>query len=67
MIARDFAAGGVVRNQVKDLRHALGAAAECGLELPVTGLVAQLFQALEGRAGGAELDHSALILELGGK
>ncbi|NIP94228.1 MAG: NAD(P)-dependent oxidoreductase [Akkermansiaceae bacterium] len=64
IIERDFEPGGPVRNQIKDLDNALAAAAECGVDLPVTSLVQELFRGLAGREGGTELDHSALILEL---
>lgn len=67
MIERDFVPGGPVRNQVKDLHHALEAATEQGLELPIAGLLNRLFESLADRDGGGELDHSALFLELEGQ
>ena len=64
ILERDFAAGGSVRNQLKDLDNALASARESRSDLPVTALVRDLFGALAEREGGAELDHSALFLEL---
>lgn len=49
----DHAPGFTVRLQQKDLRLALAAAHDVGVALPTTGLVHQLFAALEARGGGA--------------
>jgi len=49
----DFAPGFMVRLQQKDLRLALAAAREVGVALPTTGLVHQLFAAVEAAGGGA--------------
>jgi len=43
----------MVRLQQKDLRLALAAAREVGVALPTTGLVHQLFAAVEAAGGGA--------------
>ena len=64
ILERDFEPGGPVRNHIKDLDNALTAAKECGVDLPVTSLVQELYRALAMREGGGELDHSALFLEL---
>lgn len=53
MLRADYAPGFMVRLQQKDLRLALAAAHEVGVALPTTGLVHQLFAALEARGGGA--------------
>lgn len=62
MIEGDFAPGGTVRMQVKDLDNALDAAGE--LTLPMLEAVNQRFKRLRDALGGGELDHSALYLEL---
>lgn len=64
IIDRNFEPGGPVRNQIKDLDNALQAASDLQVPLPVTALVQNLFRALAAQEGGAELDHSALFLEL---
>jgi len=49
--------------QLKDMRNALATAREIGFEAPITGLFEQLYaQAVDH--GLAELDHSALFVEL---
>ena len=63
MVERDFAARARMTVQLKDLRNALATAAEIGFDAPVTGLFESLYA--EGVARGlADLDHSALFLEL---
>lgn len=63
MIARDFAKRGSVKNQLKDLDNIIGEAERCGLTLPVTSRVRQMYQRL--LADGHEaLDHSAAWVEL---
>ena len=63
MLARDFTPGAHVTTQLKDLDSALHAAAQLGLDLPLTHKVHDLYQTFV-RGGGAELDHSALLLAL---
>jgi 3-hydroxyisobutyrate dehydrogenase-like beta-hydroxyacid dehydrogenase len=63
MIARDFKPGGPAKYQLKDTRAALDIAREFGLDMPVLSLADRLFAGLIDH-GGADLDHSALILEL---
>jgi 2-hydroxy-3-oxopropionate reductase len=63
MIDRNFAAGGFIKNQIKDLKAALEVAGKLGLQLPLTERVCELFVAL-AQTGKEELDHSALILQL---
>jgi 2-hydroxy-3-oxopropionate reductase len=63
MIDRNFAPGGFVKNQIKDLKAALEVAGKLGLRLPLTERVCDLFVAL-AQTGKEELDHSALILQL---
>ena len=53
----------MVRLQQKDLRLAFTAAREVGVALPVTGLVHQLFAAVEAQGGGA-LGTQALVTAL---
>ncbi len=63
MLQRDFAPGGVVAGQLKDLRIIGDLAAEHGLELPLVERVTELYESLAG-SGHAQLDHSALLLEI---
>jgi 3-hydroxyisobutyrate dehydrogenase-like beta-hydroxyacid dehydrogenase len=63
MIERDFDARARMTVQLKDLRNALATAGELGFDAPVTALFESLYA--EGVARGlADLDHSALFLEL---
>ena len=63
IIDRNFAPGGTVKNQIKDLNAVLEMAAKLGLELPLTRRVRQLFVD-HANAGGELNDHSALYLQL---
>ena len=63
MIERDFTKRGAVAVQLKDMRNALATANEIGFEAPITQLFEQLFAQAAGH-GLAELDHSALFVEL---
>jgi 2-hydroxy-3-oxopropionate reductase len=63
MLARDFSPGAHASTQLKDLASALDAAAVVGLDLPLTREVHDLYQTFV-REGGADLDHSALLLAL---
>jgi 3-hydroxyisobutyrate dehydrogenase-like beta-hydroxyacid dehydrogenase len=63
MIERDFAKRGAVAVQLKDMRNALTTAREIGFEAPITGLFERLF-AEAADHGLADLDHSALFMEL---
>ena len=63
MIERNFVPGGPMRNHTKDLVSARGAAAECGIRLPLAEKVHELFQALVD-SGRGEYDHSAVLLVL---
>lgn len=65
MVASDFEPGAASRVQLKDLVNALAAASGLGVELPVTAIIHALYESLCAN-GGAELDHSALILEIAG-
>lgn len=63
MVERDFDARARMTVQLKDLRNALATAGEIGFDAPVTGLFESLYA--DGVAHGlADLDHSALFLEL---
>jgi 3-hydroxyisobutyrate dehydrogenase-like beta-hydroxyacid dehydrogenase len=63
MVERDFVKRGSMAVQLKDLRNALGTAAELGFEAPITGLFEQLFA--DGVSHGlGDRDHSGLFLEL---
>ena len=61
MVDRNFAPGGVARNQLKDLNTALAVAADAGVSLPVTDIARGLFQKLCETPEGAELDHAAVL------
>ncbi len=63
MIKRDFAPGGFVKNQLKDLNAVLEVARDLKLTLPLTEKVHELFADL-ANAGGEQYDHSALLLQL---
>jgi 2-hydroxy-3-oxopropionate reductase len=63
MVERDFAKRAAMTVQLKDLRNAVGTAAELGFEAPIASLFEHLYaQAVE--SGLADLDHSALFVEL---
>ncbi|MGQ7249114.1 NAD(P)-dependent oxidoreductase [Halomonas sp. V046] len=63
MLTRNFAPGGPAKHQLKDTRAAREVAEELGLDLPLLALTDGLFADLV-EAGGADLDHSALYLEV---
>ncbi len=63
MRERSFVPGASTDIQRKDLRIALDVARSSGIAMPVTAVVAQLYEALAGQGGGA-LDHSAVLLVL---
>lgn len=60
MIKRTFAPGFRIRLHQKDLNLALQAAREMNMGLPNTAIAQQMFSAVAA-AGGADLDHSALV------
>jgi len=63
MVDRDFTKRAAIAVQLKDMRNALATAGEIGFEAPITGLFEQLY-AQAGDNGLADLDHSALFVEL---
>jgi 2-hydroxy-3-oxopropionate reductase len=63
MLKQNFVPGGAIQTQLKDLTTALAEARESGLQLPVTGLLQQLFADAKAHGDGG-LDHSALLREL---
>ena len=63
MIDRDFARQGAVAVQLKDMRNALATAREIGFDAPISELFEKLY-AEAADHGLAELDHSALFVEL---
>jgi 2-hydroxy-3-oxopropionate reductase len=65
MLERDFEPGGRVATHVKDAKIILDIADSLGIDLPGFTPVANAFDRLAA-AGGANLDHSALILLLEG-
>lgn len=64
MSERNFEPGGLSWVQVKDLDNILEEATGLGLGLPMTDAVRTRFIRLCEQLGGADLDHSALYLEL---
>lgn len=64
MLDRDFNPGGPAVLQLKDLDNALDAASDAGVKLPMTQQVRDRFHRLVHELDGAQLDHSALLLEL---
>ncbi|MBA3936365.1 MAG: NAD(P)-dependent oxidoreductase [Planctomycetes bacterium] len=60
MLAGDFAPGGTVRNQIKDLDAAIALAEERHLDLPLLQATRVQFQAVAGELGD-QLDHSAIF------
>jgi 2-hydroxy-3-oxopropionate reductase len=65
MINGTFNPGFRIRLHQKDLNLALSAARELGLALPNTAMAQQMFSSCAAH-GGADLDHSALILAIEG-
>ena len=63
MVKRDFEPGGPARFQLKDLRNALSAAERLGLDLPITRLLHDLFDAMV-QSGKGDMDHSGLLTHL---
>ena len=63
MVDRTFEPGGPAKFQVKDLRNALKAAGQLGLDLPITKLIHKLFDAMVN-SGKADMDHSGLLTHL---
>jgi len=63
MVERDFTKRAAVAVQLKDMRNALATAQAIGFEAPITQLFEQVF-AQAASHGLADLDHSALFLEL---
>ncbi len=63
MIERNFVPGGASANQLKDLDAVMAMAEELSLTLPLTTQVRQEFSDFVAQ-GGAESDHSGLLLHL---
>ena len=63
MIKRNFEPGFRIRHQQKDLNNALSAARQLGLSLPGSANAQELYNAVSAD-GGADKDHSALVLAL---
>ena len=60
MINRTFQPGFRIKLHQKDLNLALSSAREMGMALPNTAIAQQMFSVVSA-AGGADLDHSALV------
>jgi 2-hydroxy-3-oxopropionate reductase len=63
MVDRAFEPGGPAKFQLKDLRNALSAADRLGLDLPITELLHDLFDAMV-QSGKGDMDHSGLLTHL---
>lgn len=63
MVKRDFEPGGASSNQLKDLDAVMAMMEELSLDLPLTKQVRKEFAAFV-ESGGAERDHSGLLLHL---
>lgn len=63
MIKRTFNPGFRIKHQQKDLNNALSAGRALGLSLPGSANAQELYNAVSAD-GGADLDHSALVLAL---
>lgn len=63
MIDGNFVPGGPAKYQVKDTSTAVSLSRQIGLELPLLGLVDQLFGDMVTHGDG-DLDHSAIIQEI---
>ena len=63
MRERSFDPGARVDLHRKDLGIVLDLARDAGVAIPVTAVVAQLYEALSAQGGG-DLDHSAVLLVL---
>ncbi|MFO6463076.1 NAD(P)-dependent oxidoreductase [Jannaschia sp. KMU-145] len=64
MTEGNFVPGGLTKFQIKDLDNVLGEAGTLGLELPAVTAVNDRFKVLRDEMDGADMDHSALYLEL---
>jgi 2-hydroxy-3-oxopropionate reductase len=62
MLERNFMPGGQVKSQVKDMDNILSAAANAGLRLPVTELVAERYRSILNALPHA--DHAAALIAL---
>lgn len=63
MVTGDFKPGGPAKYQIKDTGAALDVARAASLDLPLASATHALFESMVAN-GGADLDHSALILEI---
>lgn len=63
MVERNFEPGGPAKFQLKDLNNALKAAKRHNLNLPITNLLQNLYDAMIS-SGSGDLDHSALLTHL---
>jgi 2-hydroxy-3-oxopropionate reductase len=63
MIEGDFKPGGPAKYQLKDQRTAMALAGALDLELPVSALVEELFDAMVSHGHG-DRDHSGIFIEL---
>ena len=64
MSERSFEPGGKVKTQLKDERNILEASSHFELKLPITQAIHDRYQELDENMGKADLDHSALFLQL---
>ncbi|MDR0934058.1 MAG: NAD(P)-dependent oxidoreductase [Burkholderiaceae bacterium] len=63
MLDRNFIPGGQIKSQTKDLDNVLAAAADAGLQLPVTSLVTDLYHNILDTFSNADQTAALLALE----
>ena len=63
MLDRDFRPGGQIKTQAKDHANILDAAAEAGLQIPLTEMVAKLFNSLLEDHAAADQAAALLAVE----
>ncbi|SDY89505.1 2-hydroxy-3-oxopropionate reductase [Jannaschia faecimaris] len=64
MTEGNFIPGGLTKFQIKDLDNTLAEADDLGLTLPTVTAINDRFKILRDQMDGADLDHSALFLQL---
>jgi 3-hydroxyisobutyrate dehydrogenase-like beta-hydroxyacid dehydrogenase len=64
MVERDFTPRAKISVQLKDMRNAVATAEEIGFDAPITALFERLYSEAGEQHGLADLDHSALFVEL---
>jgi len=63
MLDRNFAPGGQIKSQTKDMENILIAAKEAGVQLPVSALVTDLYRSILAKVPNADQSAALLALE----